>query len=190
MKVLFLLSLTLLTEISLGQKKEIIDPQIRELIKNDFLTSFYRELDIEFQSRQRDVDRWPLPYFIGDEFILQKPMTIGVRTNIKDSLSFDFYEPYLIPKNHKIKLLKKEGLFYFIEVKDTSNLEVRHGIIGEEPLKTYFDPDRITSKALFYDNYEKLKDRIAEMIGKKYEIFPHEAISIIESSLDTNHKKH
>jgi hypothetical protein len=169
----------LTTTILFGQQKTIDDPKQTELIKNEFLTSFYRELTIDFQKIQRaDL---PIPYFVGDEFILTKPLRIGEIMNADSSISFDIDKGSLIPAGHKLKLLSKKGSVYSIRTTDQEGNDERTNIISENVLKSYLDPHYNSIKGQFFDDYKNIIDTLTKRISKKYNLTPDQVIGIIDS---------
>jgi hypothetical protein len=180
-----LLFFVFITTLSTGQSKTIINSKERELIKNEFLTSLYREMKIDFQ--KIDQTELPIPYFIGDEFVLAKPLEVW-EINADSTISFDLNNGSVIPGGYKLRLLSKEGLLYFIRSKDQNGNEDRTKVIDETSLKLYFDPNYETRKSPFFDNYKITIDNLSKRLGKKYKLTPDEVIGIVDSYAAFNKK--
>jgi hypothetical protein len=174
----------LTTSILFGQSKTIDDPKERELIKNEFLTSLYREVTIEFQKLERT--DFPLPYFVGDEFVLTKPLRIGEILNADSSISFDIDKGSLIPAGYKLKLLSKNGFIYSIRTTDQEGNDEQTNIISEDILKSYLDPNYYKIKGQFYDDYRNIVETLTKRISKKYSLSPEEVMRIIDSHVVFN----
>ncbi len=174
----------LTTSILFGQSKTIDDPKERELIKNKFLTSLYREVTIEFQKLER-ID-FSLPYFVGDEFVLTKPPRIGEILNADSSISFDIDKGSLITAGYKLKLLSKNGFIYSIRATDQEGNDEQTNIISEDVLKSYLHPNYYKIKGQFFDDYKNIVETLTKMISKKYSLTPEEVMRIIDSHVVFN----